>query len=81
MFDSMCVGVKRCAESRLDVAGVMHRSYDGRKTRSERSEAPTFSTVVEIKDRHTWYIHDNVTKSVDSILDGRSPATMCRYSA
>ncbi len=54
------------------------RSWNGRKTRSERCEAPTFSTIVEIRDRQNWYIHQDVAASVDDILNGSVPSTESR---
>ncbi|KAA6418904.1 MAG: hypothetical protein FRX49_11130, partial [Trebouxia sp. A1-2] len=49
-----------------------------RQTRSERCEAPTFSTIVEIRDRQNWYIHQDVAASVDDILNGSVPSTESR---
>lgn len=49
----------------------------GRKTRSERLDVPTFSTVIEIRDQRTWRVHADVASSVDSILGSKAPATMC----
>ena len=50
---------------------ALYRSYNGRKTRSERCETP----VVEIRDRNTWHVHQDVAASVDKILNGEAPAT------
>ncbi len=64
----------------LDSIHGLCRSWNGRKTRSERCEAPTFSTVVEIRDRQNWYIHQDVAASVDDILNGSVPSTESRRS-
>ena len=57
------------------------RSNSGRKTKSERSDMPVFTYVIEIKDRHTWMVHLDAMASVDAILQGRDPPTDCRLSA
>lgn len=59
---------------------LVRRMQNGRKTRSERLEMPTFSTVIEIMDRRTWLVHGDVAASVDSILAGNAPATDCRQN-
>lgn len=59
---------------------LLRRMQNGRKTRSERLEMPTFSTVIEIQDQHTWLVHGDVAASVDSILAGSAPATDCRQN-
>ena len=59
---------------------MLHRMQNGRKTRSERLEMPTFFTVIEIRDRRTWLVHADVASSVDSILAGQAPATECRQN-
>ena len=62
-----------------DMLLLLHRMQNGRKTRSERLEMPTFSTVIEIQDRHTWRVHGDVAASVDSILAGSAPTSDCRH--
>lgn len=44
---------------------------------SERKGIPTFSTIVEVRDRKTWIIHDTV-KSVDRIHRGEDAPVQVR---
>ena len=53
---------------------------NSRKTRSERLEMPTFSTVIENLERHTWLVHGDVAASVDNILATRLQQTAGRTS-
>ena len=39
----------------------------------ERKAPPTFEVAVEIHDTQTWIIHDDISKSVDSLLRGQNP--------
>ncbi|KAL3130130.1 R3H domain [Trebouxia sp. C0009 RCD-2024] len=65
-------------KQKMVIGDLAARSWNGRKTRSERCEAPTFSTIVEIRDRQNWYIHQDVAASVDDILNGSVPSTESR---
>ena len=57
------------------------RSYDGRKTRQERAEAPTFTMVLEVVNHNEWLLHDDVARSVDAILGHKQPRTEARQFA
>ena len=57
------------------------RSFNGRKTRQERSEASTFSMLVEVRDNNQYVLHSDVAASVDAILAGRQPMTEIRSRA
>lgn len=87
VFTTLCC----CIAPQVEQSGCMRlciadnlmllcRMQNGRKTRSERLEVPLFSTVIEIRDRHTWLVHPDVAASVDSILNGQAPATLIRQS-
>lgn len=52
---------------------VSYRSFNGRKTRHERCEAPIFSMAVEILGHNQYVVHTDVAASVDAILAGRQP--------
>ena len=57
------------------------RSVNGRKTRQERCEAPTFSMLVEVLDHNQYVLHSDVAASVDATLAGRQPMTEIRSRA
>ncbi len=49
------------------------------KTVLERRAPPTFDVLVEIQDRQRLLVHDNVARSVDSLLRGKPPRAQLRY--
>lgn len=59
----------------------LSRSTEGRKTRQERCDAPTFSMVVEVLNHNEWCLHTDVEGSVDAILSGKQPRVEMRSRA
>ncbi len=49
------------------------------KTVLERRARPTFDVLVEIKDRQTFAVHQNVAQSVDMLLRGKPLSPEIRY--
>ncbi len=49
------------------------------KTVLERRARPTFDVLVEIRDRQTFAVHQNVAQAVDVLLRGKPPAPEIRY--
>jgi stage III sporulation protein SpoIIIAA len=49
------------------------------KTVLERRAPPTFDILVEIQDRQKVLVHEDVTRSVDALLRGRTPVAQLRY--
>ncbi|MGC9357848.1 MAG: R3H domain-containing nucleic acid-binding protein, partial [Anaerolineae bacterium] len=49
------------------------------KTVLERRSPPTFDVLVEIQERQKLLIHDDVARSVDSLLRGKPPIAQLRY--
>lgn len=49
------------------------------KTVLERRAPPTFAILVEIQDRQKVLVHEDVTRSVDALLRGRTPVAQLRY--
>ncbi|HXE73861.1 MAG TPA: R3H domain-containing nucleic acid-binding protein, partial [Candidatus Nitrosotenuis sp.] len=47
----------------------------------ERKAPPTFDVVIEIRDKHTLAIHDNVAEVVDMMLRGATPEPEVRVRA
>ncbi len=50
------------------------RRRGSQKTVLERKALPTFEIAVEMLERQTWVIHEDVANSVDEFLRGREPA-------
>lgn len=62
------------------MVGFLCSLYDGRKTKQERCECPTFSMLVEVVGHNEYAVHKDVAASVDAILQGRKPAVQHRSS-
>lgn len=44
----------------------------------ERKATPAFKVAVEIHERYSWVVHENIADSVDQILQGLNPITQIR---
>ena len=85
-FAARCVSVWAClqlptgafSEVLIHLAPLC-RSCDGRKTKQERCEAPTFSMLAEVVDHCSCILHTDVAASVDTILQGRRPISELRF--
>nr|YP_009297301.1 hypothetical protein Psor_169 [Porphyridium sordidum]AOM66644.1 hypothetical protein Psor_169 [Porphyridium sordidum] len=44
----------------------------------ERKATPAFKVAIEIHERYSWVIHENIADSVDQILQGSNPVTQIR---
>lgn len=44
----------------------------------ERKATPAFRVAIEIHERYSWIIHENIADSVDQILQGLNPITQIR---
>ncbi|XP_071731382.1 uncharacterized protein ycf45 isoform X2 [Rutidosis leptorrhynchoides] len=53
------------------------RKRNGRKSINERGGPPTFSFMIEIRDRHYWVVH-KTERSVDALLCGERPRVEVR---
>jgi len=49
------------------------------KTVLERKQPPTFDVVIEIVDKNTLVIHDDVAETIDMMLRGQTPAPETRH--
>lgn len=44
----------------------------------ERKATPAFKVAIEIHERYSWIVHENIADSVDQILQGLNPITQMR---
>jgi stage III sporulation protein SpoIIIAA len=54
------------------------RRRGSQKSVLERKAPPTFDIAVEMLERQTWVIHEQVAETVDSLLRGRRPTLQMR---
>jgi hypothetical protein len=50
------------------------------KTVLEREAPPTFTKAVEMLERETWAIYQDVAEAVDCLLHGQAPGKQIRYA-
>jgi stage III sporulation protein SpoIIIAA len=54
------------------------RRRGSQKSVLERKAPPTFDIAIEMLERQTWIVHENVSETVDSLLRGRQPNPQVR---
>jgi stage III sporulation protein SpoIIIAA len=54
------------------------RRRGSQKTVLERKAPPTFAIAVEMQERQSWVVHEDVARTVDDLLRGREPVLQVR---
>jgi hypothetical protein len=54
------------------------RRRGSQKSVLERKAPPTFEVAVELTERYTWMIHEEVAETIDALLRGREPQPQAR---